>query len=91
MQWKLPIITSLLIHKNKRFKDILLSVDKITPGMLSKELKELELNTVVKRSVYDSTPVLIEYEHTESGKTITKVLDVMVEWRLHLRRTVIEK
>lgn len=89
-KWKLPIIASLL-YGNKRFKDIQKSLNSITPRMLSKELKELELNGVVKRNVYDSTPVLIEYELTDSGKTITKVLDVMVEWGLNHRSSVIQK
>ncbi|UTW61250.1 helix-turn-helix transcriptional regulator [bacterium SCSIO 12741] len=78
-KWKLPIIASLLYGKN-RFKDLQENIDKITPRMLSKELKELELNGVVKRNVQTSTPIRIEYELTESGKRIISVLDTMIEW-----------
>ena len=35
--------------------------------MLSKELKELELNNIVHRKIYDERPVRIEYELTDSG------------------------
>ncbi|MFA0964474.1 winged helix-turn-helix transcriptional regulator [Roseivirga sp. BDSF3-8] len=84
-KWKLPIIASLLYEKN-RFKDIQANIDKITPRMLSKELKELELNGVVKRMVHDTTPILIEYELTESGRQIVSVLDSMVEWGLAHRQ-----
>lgn len=87
-KWKMPILAALL-YGNKRFKDIQSNIDNITPRMLSKELKELELNSVVKRNVYNSTPVLIEYELTESGKNITKVLDIMVEWGLVHREFVL--
>jgi len=56
--------------------------------MLSKELKELELNGVVKRNVYDSTPVRIEYKLTKSGENILSVLDSMIEWGLAHRKSV---
>ena len=49
-KWKLPIIAALL-HGKKRFKELQESVDKITPRMLSKELKELEINGIVLRVV----------------------------------------
>jgi DNA-binding HxlR family transcriptional regulator len=78
-KWKLPIIASLLRGMN-RFKDLLASSEKITPRMLSKELKELEINGIVQRIVYDQTPVLIEYRLTESGRDIATVIDSMIDW-----------
>lgn len=89
-KWKLPIIAALLNGK-QRYSDIRKQIPKITPRMLSKELKELELNGVVCRYVQDSTPVLIEYELSLSGKNIMEVLDKMVEWGLHHRSMVMEK
>lgn len=89
-KWKLPIIGSILFGK-KRFTDIQRNIPKITPRMLSKELKELELNGMLVRTVYDSTPVSIEYELSESGKSITEVLDKMIEWGLKHREAVISK
>jgi DNA-binding HxlR family transcriptional regulator len=68
-----------------RFKDLQDNIEKITPRMLSKELKELEVNGIVERKVYDSTPVRIEYHLTESGRKITKVLDAMLDWGLEHR------
>ena len=57
--------------------------------MLSKELKELELNSVITRTVYDSTPVRVEYRMTDSGKNILNVLDSMIEWGLAHRKSTI--
>jgi DNA-binding HxlR family transcriptional regulator len=57
--------------------------------MLSKELKELELNGIVQRKVYNTIPVTVEYNLTSSGKSFKKVLDVMVEWGLQHRKIVI--
>ncbi len=89
-KWKLPIIGSILFGK-KRFTDIQRNIPKITPRMLSKELKELELNGILIRTVYDTTPVTIEYELSNSGKSITEVLDKMIEWGLKHRKAVIAK
>lgn len=87
-KWKLPIIGTLL-YGAFRFKDLQQNISKITPRMLSKELKDLENNGIVKRTVYDSIPVRVEYELTESGKTFKHVLDTMVEWGVTHREKVI--
>ncbi len=87
-KWKLPIIGTLLYGK-KRFKEMERLIPKITPRMLSKELKELEMNGIVKRTVYDTIPVAVEYELTTSGKLLNHVLDSMVTWGLEHRKAVI--
>jgi DNA-binding HxlR family transcriptional regulator len=89
-KWKLPIIGTLLFGK-KRFTEIQRNIQKITPRMLSKELKELELNGMIVRKVYDSTPVTVEYELSESGLLITDVLDKMIEWGIKHREAVLLK
>lgn len=88
-KWKLPIVASLL-RGNRRFKDLQDSITKITPRMLSKELKELEINGLVERKVYDRTPVLIEYKLTESGKNIVSVIDAMIDWGLTHRQEIMK-
>ncbi len=89
-KWKLPIIASLLFGK-KRFKTLQEHIEKITPRMLSKELKELEINGVVNRIVHNTTPVLIEYDLTESGKQIASVMDAMITWGINHRKLTLEE
>jgi DNA-binding HxlR family transcriptional regulator len=89
-KWKLPIIGSLLYGK-KRFKELEREIPKITPRMLSKELKDLEVNSIVTRTVYNTTPVTIEYELTKSGNSLNTVLDAMIAWGLQHRKMVIGK
>src|ERR1035438_3819465 len=89
-KWKLPIIGSLLYGK-KRFKELERDIPKITPRMLSKELKDLEANGIVKRTVYDSMPVTVEYELTKSGHSLNQVIEPMIGWGLQLRKNVIGK
>ncbi|MNL51227.1 putative HTH-type transcriptional regulator YtcD [compost metagenome] len=57
--------------------------------MLSKELKDLEMNGMVKRTVYDTIPVSVEYELTDSARSLGEVLDKMLEWGLQHRRAVL--
>ncbi|AHM62363.1 transcriptional regulator, HxlR family protein [Flammeovirgaceae bacterium 311] len=65
----MPIIGTLLFGK-KLFMEMERSIFKITPRMLSKELKELELNGIVKRTVSNTTPVIVAYGLTDSGITM---------------------
>ncbi len=87
-KWKLAVVC-VLLYDTKRFSEIQRMIPKITPRMLSKELKELELNGVVERNVITSTPVVVEYTLTESGKRLSEVVDHMVNWGLQHREAVI--
>jgi len=86
-KWKLPIIIS-LSHGNKRFSDIQNSVPKISPRMLSKELKELEMNKLVTRTVYDSQPVMVEYTLTGYSATLDKVVMELYNWGTAHRKMI---
>ncbi|WP_370578961.1 winged helix-turn-helix transcriptional regulator [Mucilaginibacter sp. X5P1] len=52
--------------------------------MLSNELKDLELNKFVKRSLISENPDIYEYEITEYGDTLKEVLMALGAWgRMH--------
>ena len=89
-KWKLPIMGALACG-TKRFRELERDIPNITPRMLSKELKDLEANGILKRTVYDSTPVVVEYELTKAGMSFGTVMDVMIEWGLQHRKTIIGK
>jgi DNA-binding HxlR family transcriptional regulator len=59
-KWKLPLIISLQ-EGPLRFNEIQKSVGEITPKILSKELKDLELNEFVVRRVLKTTPLTLNY------------------------------
>lgn len=89
-KWKLPIIIS-LIYGDKRFKEMERDIEGITAKMLSKELKDLEMNQLVKRTVYDTMPVTVEYSLTEYGKTLKKLIGELRKWGLQHRERIIGK
>ena len=89
-KWKLPIIIALSFG-NKRFSELAKQVHGITDKMLSKELRELELNELVKRTVYDSVPVVVEYSLTSYGETLENIIDELQAWGAQHRKRIIKK
>ncbi|HMI61629.1 MAG TPA: helix-turn-helix domain-containing protein [Puia sp.] len=84
-KWKLPIISA-LIDGPLRFKELQKTLKDITPKILSKELKELELNEFVTRTVYATSPVTVEYELTGYSRTLEKVLIELRDWGFEHRK-----
>ncbi len=78
-KWKLPIIIALGFG-NKRFKELQREISGITARMLSKELREMEMNQLVKRTVYDTTPVTVEYELTKYSRSLDNVIEALYDW-----------
>ena len=89
-KWKIPILISLQFG-NKRFGQMAKEIPKITEKMLSKELRELELNELVKRTVYDTIPVVIEYSLTEYGGSIDKLIAELAAWGIQHRNRMTGK
>ena len=86
-KWKLPIIISLTFG-NKRFTQISNEIPGITDRMLSKELKELEMNQLIKRTVYDAFPPVVEYSITPHGQSLEKVVAELRTWGLKHRKKI---
>ncbi len=86
-KWKLQILV-LVNHGKNRFKDIQNNIPKITNRVLSKELKDLEANKMIKRTVYDTIPVTIEYKATEYSLTIKPIIEMMEQWGKKHRKKI---
>jgi DNA-binding HxlR family transcriptional regulator len=89
-KWKLHIIIALSFG-NKRFSQIAKDIPGITDKMLSKELRDLEMNQLIKRTVYDSVPVVVEYSMTPYGKTLDKLIGELRSWGSKHRKRILEK
>jgi DNA-binding HxlR family transcriptional regulator len=89
-KWKIPVIIS-LTEGPKRFKEIERSIEGITPRVLSKELRELELNEFVERKVYDEVPVRIVYELTPYSDSLKQIIGSLVEWGKNHRKRIMKK
>src|SRR5258708_31600112 len=89
-RWKLLIIISLTYGK-RRFKEISKEVHGITDKVLSKELKMLEMNKLISRTVYDSFPPTVEYAITEHGRSLNEVITSLHKWGTAHRKKIIGK
>lgn len=87
-KWKLPLIVS-LINGPKRFNEIQRSLGEITPKILSKELRELELNEFVERKVFSTVPVTVIYELTPYSGSLSKVLAELKNWGTEHRERIV--
>lgn len=88
-KWKLVIIAT-LIERKMRFKELSREIG-ISPRILSKELQELELNRLVKRTVYATKPVAVEYEMTDYSLTLKEVIQAMMDWGTNHRQEITGK
>ena len=90
-KWKTVIIAALYNNGKFRFMDLARHIEGIAPKVLSKELKDLEMNQLVKRTVLDTMPVTVEYELTSQGMSLNKVVEAMAEWGVHYRKAIVEQ
>ena len=90
-KWKISIISSVCYYNKRRFSDILSDVKGISNKMLSKELKELEMNQLIKRIVLDTQPVTVQYQLTEYGLTLKKIITTLAEWGTENRKVIVGK
>ncbi|HVI85666.1 MAG TPA: helix-turn-helix domain-containing protein [bacterium] len=81
-KWTGAIIRALM-GGPRRFSEILDSVPRLHDRVLSERLRELEAEGVVKRRVYPEIPVRIEYELTEKGRDLEKVVNEFHRWADH--------
>lgn len=87
-RWKLPIIIA-LTYGDKRFKEISKEVRGITDKVLSKELKELEMNKLISRTVHDTFPPKVVYSITDHGHSLKKVISELHDWGSNHRKVVL--
>lgn len=89
-KWKLPILHVLVTEGPMRFKELQRALDGITSRMLSKELKELELNQMVSRDAYDTAPITVIYTVTPHGKSLGPVIHALYDWGTKHRKQIFD-
>lgn len=91
-KWKLMILRFLTNRTDKviHFKKMQREIDGISAKMLSKELKELETNLLVSRTIQETKPVTVAYAITEYGKSVLPVTETLVNWGLSHREKIID-
>ena len=78
-KWNCLIIRCML-SEPRRFSDISNFVDGLSDRLLSQRLQELEESGIVKRRVYDTKPVQVEYDLTIKGAALRQVVEAIQQW-----------
>jgi DNA-binding HxlR family transcriptional regulator len=78
-RWKMLILYKLEIGPI-RYNELRKKLPNITERMLTLQLKDLENNHLVIRTVYPEVPVRVEYELTESAKVLSPIWRAMEKW-----------
>ncbi len=89
-KWKIAIISSICCYGKRRFSDISNDIEGISNRMLSKELKELEINRLIKRTVLNTQPIMVQYELTEHGDTLQTIITNLTDWGIVHRKKIVE-
>jgi DNA-binding HxlR family transcriptional regulator len=89
-RWKLFILSKLKDEK-LRFSELKRSISGITERMLTLQLRELEKESLVKRTVYAEVPPRVDYELTEIARELIPIWDALNEWGGKHRKSVEEQ
>jgi len=69
-----------LVDKTLRFGELRRLIPQATQKMLTQQLRELEADNLVIRTVYPVVPPKVEYRLSDLGKSIKPILDAMCNW-----------
>ncbi len=78
-RWKVPILYH-LSGGAKRFSELQRALTGVTQKMLTQQLRELERDGIVSRTVYPQVPPKVEYALTPRGRTLRPVVGAMCRW-----------
>lgn len=78
-QWSI-VICSWLINGKLRFGELKKLIPNITERMLTLQLRKLEENKIIKRTVYAEVPPRVEYELTQIGYELKPIIKMLESW-----------
>jgi DNA-binding HxlR family transcriptional regulator len=78
-RWKPSILFELKVRA-KRFSELQAALTGIAPQALTVQLRQLEADGVIVRTVYPEIPARVEYALSPDGKTLSDVMDALDHW-----------
>ena len=78
-KWKVLILRDLM-DGTKRFGELKKSIGSVSQKVLTAQLRDMEENGLVNRTVYAEVPPRVEYSLTEIGHSLKPILDAMTSW-----------
>lgn len=78
-KWKVLILRDLM-PGTKRFGELKKSIGSVSQKVLTAQLRDMESNGLVTRTVYPEVPPRMEYSLTALGRSLKPILDAMWNW-----------
>ena len=76
-----PLILYILIEQGtKRFTELMAAITQISQKTLTNQLRELQIDGLIKREAFAEIPPRVEYSITEKGATLFPILSLMCDW-----------
>lgn len=85
-RWTVLIIRELLTG-TKRFNELKKSINNISQKVLTSNLRNLEENGLIERTVYAEVPPRVEYSLTKTGLSLKPILDAMWDWGINYKKS----
>lgn len=79
-KWKPLIIYQIGKHEGIRYGDLKRKIPNINERVLTRQLRELEENKLIKRQIYDELPQRVEYSLCEITKSLAPILYDLGKW-----------
>jgi DNA-binding HxlR family transcriptional regulator len=79
-KWKLVILSELFSAENLRFSELERAIYGVTQKMLIQQLKQLEKDGIVRRTVYPQVPPKVEYSLTDFGHALAPAMIALRKW-----------
>ena len=83
--WKVLIVAHLVRAKIRRHAELKRLLRGISPKILTQQLREMERDGLIQRTVYAEVPPRVEYRLTAFGETLRPVIDAMYAWGTQTR------
>jgi DNA-binding HxlR family transcriptional regulator len=69
-----------LLERTARFNELKRQMHSVTQRMLTKQLRELEADGLIRRKVYPVVPPKVEYSLTEKGESLRPIIMALKNW-----------
>jgi DNA-binding HxlR family transcriptional regulator len=79
-RWKLIILFHLFGGKVLRFSQLEQAIPAISQKMLIQQLRQMEADGVIRRTIYQQVPPKVEYRLTKWGQALCPALDGLLKW-----------
>jgi DNA-binding HxlR family transcriptional regulator len=79
-KWKATILCKLHVRGTLRFNQLMKELEAVSPRILTKQLREMEDDGLIIRTVKAEVPVCVEYSLSEKGRTLIPALKILAAW-----------